>query len=49
MPGTIRSSKKAMQIAYNILKTPKDRQQKNQPTPPEKMVKEWFRDSSTAQ
>jgi hypothetical protein len=48
MPGCPRPNPVAMKIAYKILKTPKDKQQKNEkPTP--KMVREWFRDSSTAQ
>jgi hypothetical protein len=49
MPGSIRPSGKAMKIAYQILKTPKEKQQKNQPVAPEKLRREWFRDSSTAQ
>lgn len=46
MPGTIRPSKKAMKIAYKILKTPKDQQQKNQKRAPVEKIREWFRDSS---
>jgi hypothetical protein len=49
MPGQIRSNKTAMKIVYNILKTPKEKWQKNQKNPPERLRKEWFRDSSTAQ
>ena len=49
MPGAPRPNVKAMKLAYKILKTPKDKQQDNQKKPSEKMHKEWFRDSSTAQ
>jgi len=49
MPGMIRPNKKAAKIAYAILKTPKDAQQKTQPKPSEHLLREWFRDSSTAQ
>lgn len=49
MPGSIRPNKVAMKIAYNILKTPKDRRQNNQKRPNDKRLREWFRDSSTAQ
>lgn len=49
MAGQIRPNKKAMKIAYDILKTPKDKRQNTQPNPPEKLIKEWWRDSSTAQ
>jgi len=49
MPGSIRSNKKAMKIAYAILQTPKEKQQRSQPKPSEKQVREWFRDSSMAQ
>lgn len=45
----IRPNKKCMKIAYDILKTPKDQQQHAQPIPTEKMIRIWFRDSSTAQ
>lgn len=49
MPGMIRPNKKAAKIAYAILKTPKDAQQKNEPRPSEYLVRQWARDSSTAQ
>lgn len=49
MPGMIRMNKKATKIAYAILKTPKDAQQKTQPRPSDHQLREWFRDSSTAQ
>ena len=49
MAGMIRPNKKAMKIAYKILKTPKDRQQKSERHPGAKRLREWFRDSSTAQ
>lgn len=49
MPGSIRTNKKAMKIAYAILQTPKEKQQKSQPRPSDKMIQQWTRDSSTAQ
>jgi len=49
MPGQIRPHKKCMKIAYQILKTPKDKQQDNQQKPSEEKIREWFRDSSSAQ
>jgi hypothetical protein len=49
MPGSIRPNKQAMNIAYKILNIPKDQRQKPEPKPSEKLIKEWFRDSSTAQ
>lgn len=49
MPGAIRPNKKCMKIAYKILNTPKDKRQDNQRIPSPKKVREWFRDSSTAQ
>ncbi len=49
MPGAPRPNAKAMKIAYKILKTPKDKQQDNQKKPSEQKIKEWFRDSSSAQ
>jgi hypothetical protein len=49
MPGQVRPNKKAMKIAYAILKTPKDKQQDNQKKPSPEKIREWFRDSSTAQ
>ena len=49
MPGMIRPDKKMMKLAYQILKTPKDQQQKDQPIATKKQKYEWFRDSSTAQ
>jgi hypothetical protein len=49
MAGMIRPNKKAMKIAYDILKTPKDMRQKAQPIPSQEKIREWFRDSSTAQ
>ena len=48
MPGTIRPNKKAMKIAYKILKTPKKQQQDNQERPSPRKIREWFRDSSEA-
>ena len=49
MAGQIRPNKKCAKIAYDILKTPKDLQQRAEPIPSEKMIRVWFRDSSTAQ
>lgn len=49
MPQAPRPNKKCMKIAYKILNTPKDKQQNNQQIPSSKRVREWFRDSSTAQ
>jgi len=45
MPGMIRPNKKAMKIAYRILGTPKDMQQKDEKKAPERLVKEWSVDS----
>lgn len=49
MPGSVRPIEKAAKIAYKILKTPKNMQTHAQPKPSAKRIKEWFRDSSTAQ
>lgn len=49
MPGAIRPNRAAMKIAYKLLRTPKDSRQDNQKKPNVKRVREWFRDSSTAQ
>lgn len=49
MCGQIRPNSKAMKIAYKILKTPKDKRQDNQKRPTDEKIREWFRDSSTAQ
>lgn len=49
MPGQPRPDKECAKIAYKILKTPKDQQQHTQVYPGEKRIKDWFRDSSTAQ
>jgi len=49
MPGAPRPNKRCMKIAYKILQTPKDKQQDNQVIPSPARVREWFRDSSTAQ
>ncbi len=49
MAGMIRPNKAAMKIAYSILKTPKNKQQKNSPEATEKQKYEWFRDSMLAQ
>ena len=49
MPAAPRPNKKAMKIAYAILKTPKWQRQDNQPKPSARLIREWYRDSSTAQ
>lgn len=50
MPGAPRPNEEAKKIAYAILKTPKDKQQnKETDKPTKKMIREWYRDSSTAQ
>lgn len=49
MPGGIRPDKKAMKIAYDILKTAKDKRQKSEPCPSLKMRKEWLVNSGLAQ
>jgi len=49
MPGQIRPNKVAMKIAYKILNTPKELQQKNEPKPSAFRTKEWFKDSCVAQ
>lgn len=43
--ATIRPDKKIMQIAYKVLKTPKELQQDEKKVPSEKLIKEWERDS----
>ena len=48
MPQALRPNKKAMKIAYAILKVPKDMQQKNE-KPSSRHIKEWFRDSMAGQ
>ena len=45
----IRPNKKMADVVYRILKTPKSKQQKNEPIASDQKKKEWFRDSSTAQ
>jgi len=49
MPQALRPNRKAMQIAYKILKVPKDQQQQNQKKPSPEKIREWFRDSSQSQ
>jgi len=48
MPGCPRPNKKAMKIAYNVLKIPKDKQQKPR-KPSQKKLREWIIDSSNTQ
>lgn len=49
MAGMLRPNKKAMKIAYKILKVPKDKQQQNQKEPSQKQIQEWYRDSTVSQ
>lgn len=49
MPGMIRTNEEAKKIAYKVNKTPKVLQQRNEEKPPEKLIKEWFVDSSSYQ
>lgn len=49
MPSMIRTSKKAMKIAYKILNTPKDKRQDKDIKPTEKMIKAWQIDSYKSQ
>jgi hypothetical protein len=49
MPGAPRPNKAAMKIAYKLLNTPKDLRQVNKKQPDLKRLREWSRDSSTAQ
>ena len=49
MPGAIRPNKRAMKIAYKILKVRKDQQQRNQEEPSPRRKREWFVDSSQSQ
>jgi len=49
MPGAPRPNEQCMKIAYKILNTPKDKRQDNQKKPSPEKIREWFRDSSTAQ
>lgn len=45
MPGMIRTNKKAMKIAYNVLNTPKCFRQDKKHKPSEKKIKMWRADS----
>lgn len=45
MPGQIRPIEKVKKIAYKILKTPKDLQQKENPVPDKKRYESWKIDS----
>lgn len=47
--ATIRPDKKAMKIAYKVLKTPKELQQDGKKAPSEKLIQEWQRDSMLSQ
>ena len=40
MPGAVRSNKKAMKIAYEVMKTEESLQQSNK-KPPKKLLKAW--------
>lgn len=48
MAGQIRVNPKATKLAYKILKTPKDLQQKDQKEPSQRLVDQWYKDSSMA-
>jgi hypothetical protein len=48
MPSSIRKDDKIAKIAYKIMNTPKDRQQRNK-KPCKKLLREWHVDSSAAQ
>lgn len=45
MPGQIRPIVKIKKVAYKILKTPKDLQQKDNPEPDKKRYEAWRVDS----
>jgi len=48
--ATIRPDKKAMKIAYTVLKTPKELQQEDKKKEPsEKRIQEWMADSELSQ
>jgi hypothetical protein len=49
MPGQIRPNNKAAKIVYTIMQTPKNQQQRTQKKPSEKLLKQWRRDSTSAQ
>jgi hypothetical protein len=49
MPGQLRPDEKLAKIAYSLLKTPKDQQQKNDPKPTEEQLHRWFVDSMMSQ
>jgi hypothetical protein len=48
MPGQIRPDAKLKKLAYKILQTPKELQQKNTPKPSEKRYNAWHINSSWA-
>lgn len=41
MPAQLRPDMKLAKVAYKLLKTPKDQEQKNTPNPTEKQRREW--------
>jgi len=45
MAGCPRPNKKAMQIAYKILNTPKNKQQKDEPNPSGNRINSWLRNT----
>lgn len=47
MPAQVRPLKKAMKIAYDVLQTPKELQQTNNPRPDKFRLREWDKDSNT--
>ena len=48
MPAQLRPSMKLAKVAYKILGTPKDLQQKNQSQPTERQAEQWRSSTSTA-
>jgi hypothetical protein len=49
MPASIRPNKKSKDIAYKILKTPRDLQQISETTPDKERSKRWYSDSFYSQ
>jgi hypothetical protein len=49
MPAMIRPNKECLKLYWEVMKVPKDKRQDPQRRPSQKIVKQWFRDSSQAQ
>ena len=47
MPAQVRPNKLGMKIAYQVLETPKELQQTNNPKPDKFRLREWEKDSNT--